>query len=110
MPLKRSAEFRSLRPRLAGTAPHPVADSWLDDGFHFFVFALQARADDQAATPEGSVAVFVMHPESPELVSAITVIPTETAQHAQITNLRAPSGSYIAPLPRAATQQTSTGA
>lgn len=107
VPLKRSAEFRSLRPRLAGRAPHPVADSWLDDGFHFFMFALAPAGNGQQPGADGGVAVFVMHPESPEPVSAITAVPTETGHHAEITSLRAPSGSYIALLPRSATRDTS---
>ena len=40
-----------------------------------------------------------MHPESPGPVSAVTVIPTQSGEHAEITNLRDPGGSYIAPLP-----------
>ena len=102
VPLKRSAEFRRLRPRLAGGAPHPVADSWLDDGFHFFVFALEPQANGDGRPGEAGAAVFAMHPESPEPVSAITVIPTRTGDQAEITNLRAPTGSYIATLPRGA--------
>jgi hypothetical protein len=98
MPLKRSPEFRDLRPRLAGSPPHPVADSWLDDGFHFFVFALKPEPNGDGPREAGA-AVFAMHPESPEPVSAITVIPTPTGEHAEITNLSAPTGSYLAPLP-----------
>ena len=99
-PLKRSPEFRTLRPRLAGKAPHPVIDSWLDDGFHFFVFQLAENEHPDGATA-GSVAlaVFAMHPDQQEPVSAVTVVPTETGGHAQITDVRDPSSSYIAPLP-----------
>jgi hypothetical protein len=97
--LKRSPEFRELRPRLAGSPPHPVADSWLDDGFHFFVFALKPEPNGDGRPREAGAAVFAMHPESPEPVSAITVIPTPTGEQAEITNLSAPTGSYIAPLP-----------
>jgi len=108
VPLKRSAEFRGLRPRLAGSAPHPVADSWLEDGFHFFVFGLKPRADGDDPSSDGGVAVFVMHPESPDPVSADTVVPTETGEHAEIRNLRGPVSSYITPLPRSATAATRT--
>jgi hypothetical protein len=103
VPLKRSSEFRRLRPRLAGKPPHPVADSWLDDGFHFFVFALEPEPDDGGRPREAGAAVFAMHPESPEPVSAITVVPTTpTGDQATITNLRAPTGSYVATLPPSA--------
>jgi hypothetical protein len=97
--LKRSAEFRALRGRLAGTAPHPVYDSWLDDGFHFFVFVLASVGNGEGATEHTSFAVFAMHPESPEPVSAITVVPNGTGAEAEITNLCPPGGSYMAPLP-----------
>jgi hypothetical protein len=100
VPLKRSAPFRQLRPRLAGRAPHPVADSWLDDGFHFFMFVLAPAASAKGEQADPGVAVFAMHPDSPEPVSAITVVPTERPELAEITNLRPPGGSYIAPLPR----------
>jgi hypothetical protein len=97
VPLKRSREFRKLRPRLAGKAPHPVFDSWLDDGFHFFVFQL-AQTNSTAAAAGAGVAVFAMHPDQAEPVSAVTVVPTETGAHAEITDLRE-GGSYTAPLP-----------
>jgi hypothetical protein len=98
-PLKRSREFRDLRPRLAGTPPHPVFDSWLDDGFHFFVFALRPVESSDGALRNGAVAVFAMHPQSPEPVSAITVVPVNGGNDAEITDLRPPGGSYIATLP-----------
>jgi hypothetical protein len=39
-----------------------------------------------------------MHPDQAEPVSAVTVVPTETGGHAEITDLRE-GGSYVAPLP-----------
>jgi hypothetical protein len=97
--LKRSREFRTLRRQLAGRAPHPVYDSWLDEGFHFFVFVLAPVDRGDGSRAEGGVAVFAMHPESPEPVSAVTIVPTQTDRHAEITNIKEPGGSYIAPLP-----------
>jgi hypothetical protein len=98
-PLKRSPEFRGLRPRLAGKPPHPVYDSWLDDGFHFFVFQLR-NEDSRADTEAIALAVFAMHPDQREPASAVTVASTETGRHARITDLRDPESSYVAPLPR----------
>ena len=98
VPLKRSPEFRALRPRLAGSAPHPVYDSWLEDGFHFFVFLLKPDGNTGSAH-EGSFAVFAMHPEAPEPVSAITVVPDKTGTEAEITDLRHQTDTYTAPLP-----------
>jgi hypothetical protein len=100
VPLKRSPEFRALRPRLTGSAPHPVFDSWLDDGFHFFVFVLAPAQDGRGAAAEGGYAVFAMHPESAEPVSAVTLFATESGRDVEITDLRPPGGSYIAPLPK----------
>jgi hypothetical protein len=99
VPLKRSPEFRHLRPRLAGRAPHPVFDSWLDDGFHFFAFTLATITDDEHAESRGGLAVFAMHPDSPEPVSAVTVVAVPGGREAEVTNLRPPGGSYLAPLP-----------
>jgi hypothetical protein len=96
-PVKRSLEFRRLRPRLAGPAPHPVFDSWMDDGFHFFVFLL-AGANGGEPTVQSGMAVFAAHPEAEDLVSAVTVVPTEDGGSAEIANLKAPGGSYTVPL------------
>ena len=100
LPLKRSAEFRTLRGRLSGAPPHPVYDSWLDDGFHFFVFLL-ALVDSSGRAEDGQAgyAVFAMHPESTEPVSAVTVVPQPSGDVAEVTNLRPPGGSYLAPYP-----------
>ena len=100
MPLKRSREFRALRPRLAGQAPHPVYDSWLEDGFHFFVFLLASERD--ASDRDAGMAVFAMHPDQQDPVSAVTVVPTEASRTAEVTDLRE-GGSYIAPLPEPGT-------
>ena len=100
VPLKRSPEFRELRPQLAGKPPHPVVDSWLDDGFHFFIFMLAPVRGPNGAPSDGAVAVFAMHPESAEPVSAVTVVPTGSGSDAEITDLRPPGGSYLAPLPQ----------
>ena len=97
LPLKRSVEFRSLRSRLAGRAPHPVFDSWMDEGYHFFVFTLASADESDGVRREPGVAVFAMHPESPDVVSAVTIVPTDDA-HAEITNLRDPDNAYIAPM------------
>jgi hypothetical protein len=40
-----------------------------------------------------------MHPDKRDPVSAITVVPTETGDAAEVTNLIDPGGSYVAPLP-----------
>jgi hypothetical protein len=98
VPLKRSREFRGVRKRLAGEAPHPVVDSWLDEGFHFFVFQLDS--EKSGARPQDiALAVFAMHPDQKRPVSAVTVVPTEDGLHARITDVRNPKSSYVAPLP-----------
>jgi hypothetical protein len=99
-PLKRSPEFRGLRPQLAGKPPHPVYDSWLDDGFHFFVFQLAPDPTPAGTAAAGGLAVFAMHPDQREPVSAVTVVPTGGGSHAQITDVRDPHNTYTAPLPR----------
>lgn len=106
-PLKRSPEFRALRPRLAGKAPHPLYDSWLDDGFHFFVFQLVPEAG-RVATQAG-LAVFAMHPDVKGSASAVTVVPTEDGKQAEITDLKKEGSSYVAPLPPEAPTPDNTG-
>jgi len=76
-----------------------VYDSWLDDEFHFFVFVLSSDGDRQSPRQHASYAVFAMHPESPEPVSAITVVPNQAGTEAEITDLQPPGGSHIAPYP-----------
>jgi len=76
-----------------------VYDSWLDDGFHFFVFVLASNGGRHRPSTHASYAVFAMHPESPEPVSAITVVPTQDAAEAEVTDLQPPGGTYLAPYP-----------
>jgi hypothetical protein len=102
VPLKRSREFRDMRPRLAGKPPHPVYDSWLDDGFHFFVFQLAPDHTAAGTAAAGGLAVFAMHPNQREPVSAVTVVPTATGAEARITDVRDPENSYTAPIPGSA--------
>jgi hypothetical protein len=63
------------------------------------VFVLASDGSDESATEQTNFAVFAMHPESPEPVSAIAVVPTESGAEAEITNLRPPGGSYTAAFP-----------
>ena len=95
-PVKRSAPFRGVRPRLAGQAPHPALDAWQDGEFHFFVFGLT-----NGPAREQPVAVFVMHPDTPDHpVSAVTVTPLANGQ-AEIRDLHEPANFYHAPMPGA---------
>jgi hypothetical protein len=74
-----------------------VYDSWLDDGFHFFVFLLAPNGNAEPAATAG-LAVFAMHPDQAGPVSAVTVVATGTGHEAEVTDLRE-GGSYVAPLP-----------
>jgi hypothetical protein len=104
-PLKRSAEYRGLRPRVADLRP---LDHWQEEGLHFFVFPL--RHDDpapangsgpsggSATSPEPPVAVFAMHPEERAPVSAVVVTPVAGGE-ARVLDLRRPESAYTAPYP-----------
>ncbi len=92
VPLKKSPEYRVLRPRIAN--PKAI-DSWQEDGLHFFVFALR----DEAGGAEPPVAVFTMHPEEPAPLSVVVVTPSPDGKEAEVLDLRQPDSAYSAPLP-----------
>lgn len=95
VPLKRSREYGAVRKRVADLRP---ADAWQQEGFHFFVFELMAdRADSLVAV--SPLAVFAMHPEVREPVSAVVVTPNSAAAEAEIRDLRQPDSAYTAPIP-----------
>src|SRR5437773_11361257 len=81
VPLKRSRAFRSVRADLAGAAPHHPIDSWADDGLDFFVFAL--RAAPGASNGDVPLAVFAMHADHADPVSAV-VIPRVDDANAEV--------------------------
>jgi len=96
--LKASAEFASIHARLV--SDH-YSDSWQEDGFHFFVFPLSAVNgpwNGHVASPEPPVAVFVMHADQQEPVSAVVVTPLPDGQEAEIQDLRTPDTVYQAPM------------
>jgi hypothetical protein len=99
LPLKRSSEYRAVRRRVA--SPRPV-DSWFDQELHFFVFQLQAVNGSGANRAEPPVAVFTMHPEAPEPLSAVVVTPSLNGAEAEVTDLRQPDRAYTAPFPNGA--------
>src|SRR5215216_2066736 len=97
-PLKGSTEFGMIRSRLV-SGHH--GDSWQEDGFHFFVFQLKpvdGTMNGHATTTEPPVAVFVMHADQQEPVSAIVVTPLPDGQEAEIQDLRTPDSVYQAPM------------
>jgi hypothetical protein len=99
VPLKRSPEFRQIRPGLLGRAPHHPVDSWQEDGFHFFVFAVTANGVNLSTTTNQTpVAVFAMHHDVGEPVSGVIVTPREDGT-AEVRSLRDPDVTYSAPLP-----------
>ena len=73
-PLKRSKDYRAIRKRVADLHP---ADAWQQEGFHFFVFVLRtAEGTDVMLPEEPPVAVFAMHPQEKQPVSAVVVTPS----------------------------------
>jgi hypothetical protein len=77
-----------------------ILDSWQEDGLHFFVFPLKSTngATDHGAEIEPPVAVFVMHADQEEPVSAIMVTPLPGGEDAEIRDLRTPDMVYEAPM------------
>jgi hypothetical protein len=95
VPLKRSKEYRAIRKRVADLHP---ADSWQQEGFHFFVFVLHAADGTNGVLLESPVVVFAMHPEEKDPVSAVVVTPTGDGAEAEIRSLRDPDSAYTAPI------------
>ncbi len=97
MPLKKSSDYRTIRPRIAN--PQAI-DSWQEDDLHFFVFELRAADGAMTSPAEPPVAVFTMHPEEPAPISVVVVTPSASGEEAEIVDVRAPERGYTAPLPR----------
>ena len=95
IPLKRSREYGAIRKRVADLRP---VDSWQEDQVHFFVFALRPE-ENAPATPEAPVAVFAMHAECTEPLSAVVVTPSLDGVQAEVRSLREPATVYTMPLP-----------
>jgi hypothetical protein len=95
LPLKRSREYGAIRKRVADLRP---VDSWQADQLHFFVFALRPE-ENAPATPEAPVAVFAMHAESTEPLSAVVVTPSLDGVQAEVRSLREPDNVYATPFP-----------
>ena len=95
VPLKRSRAYGAIRKRVADLRP---VDSWQEDEFHFFVFALRPGYSPPA-TFEAPLAVFAMHAESTEPLSAVVVTPSPDGVQAEVRNLREPDTVYTMPLP-----------
>src|SRR5215207_9382424 len=95
VPLKRSKHYRAIRTRVADLQP---ADAWQQEGFHFFVFLLRMADEKQLLLPEPPVAVFAMHPEMTEPVSAVVVTPSNNGAEAEIRDVLEPDSAYTAPI------------
>ena len=93
--VKKSPEYRTLRPRVANPKP---TDSWQEDGLHFFVFQLRAADGAEISPDEAPVAVFTMHPEEPAPIAVVVVTPGLNGEVAEIVNLRQPENAYTVPV------------
>ena len=92
-PLKKSPEYRVIRPRIA----NPMAvDSWQDQGVHFFVFLLRPAEGAPWVPHDPPVVVFAMHPEEPEPVSVVVVTPKPGGEEAEVVDLREAGSTYTA--------------
>ena len=97
-PLKTSAEFAAIGPRLLTDVP---LDTWQEDKLHFFVFQLQPKAsagNEHGAESEAPVAVFVMSDASPAPISAVVVEPSEGGLEPEIHDLRTPDTASVEPV------------
>ena len=85
-PLKRSAEYGSIRASVAD--PKPL-DAWQQDMYHYFVFQLRTVEVAQAdAGPP--YALFTMSWENDGPVSALVIAPDVSQKQAKVVNLSMP--------------------
>jgi hypothetical protein len=96
-PLKTSAEFAAIGPRLLTDDP---LDTWQEDELHFFVFQLRRAGveNEHGAESEAPVAVFVMSGASPAPISAVVVEPSEGGLEPEIHDLRTPDTASVGPV------------
>jgi hypothetical protein len=97
VPLRKSAEYQAIRHRVASLL---TIDSWEEDGQHLFVFQLVAADGARPPPPGAPVAVFVMHPQSATLISAVVVTPGPSGEETEIMDLRHAEHSFTMPLPQ----------
>ena len=95
VPLKKSSEYRTIRPRIAN--PKAI-DSWQEEGLHFFVFELKSTNGATVHPSDLPVAVFTMHPAEVAPVSVVVVTPSPDGAEAEVVDLRQPDSAYTAPL------------
>ena len=93
VPLKRSRAYGAVRRRVA---EHLPADAWRQEGFHFFVFPLRPAEGAEGPPAEPPLAVFAMHPEEKDPVSAVVV--TAGPDRAEVRDLREPERAYTVPI------------
>jgi hypothetical protein len=95
-PLKMSAEFAAISPRLLADLP---LDTWQEDELHFFVFSLSPDGDarnGRRAESQAPVAVFVMNFSSAAPVSAVVVMPGPDGAEPDVHDLRIPDEADLA--------------
>lgn len=88
-PLKRSAEYRAIRPRVSEIKP---LDAWQLDALHYFVFALKRPADAPADAGD-PVALFIMGTD-PAPISALVIAPKPDGAQADVQDLRKPGAPF----------------
>ena len=94
VPLKKSPEYRTLRPRIANVQ---AIDSWQEEGLHFFVYALKPPDAGGVNPSDPPVAVFTLHPEEPTPISVVVVTPSADGAEAEVVDVRQPDRAYTAP-------------
>lgn len=95
VPLKRSAEYGRIRPRVANLLP---IDSWQIGEHNYFVFELRP---DEGASAGGPVpaALFQVSWEQYEPLTAVVIRSGTAAGQVDVEDLRIPGHRYSLPLP-----------
>ena len=84
--LRRSAEYRAIRQRIVDRNP---ADTWLEDGLHFFVFTVAPDVQLDYTPFDPPQAVFVYDGATRALASAVVVEMPTPGEEPPVIDLRA---------------------
>jgi hypothetical protein len=92
VPLKRSEQYVQIRTQVADPRP---ADTWQDEGLHYYVFELRSKNKSAKHSP---VALFTMLPGEPVPVLALVIKRDAKTRKANVVDLKQPRKKHTVQL------------